>query len=80
MSSVIASGVFRGGGIVPWPPLWRMRKFFEGLEGRWKGGWPPIGRIYGSRTENWRLEKVSKKRSPSWMSVGCPPKKQVDSW
>jgi hypothetical protein len=43
-------------------PLWRMRKFLEGLEGRWKGGWPPVGRIYGSGTENWRVEKVSKKK------------------
>jgi hypothetical protein len=45
---IVISGVFRGA-IVPWPPLWLMGKFFEGLEDRWKdrwkGGWPPFGRI-----------------------------------
>jgi hypothetical protein len=38
------SGVFRrGGGIVPWPPpLADGNFFFEGLEDRWTGGWPPL--------------------------------------
>jgi hypothetical protein len=41
-----------GGGIVPWPPLWLMGKFFCGLEDRWKGGWPPFRRIWA---ENWKI-------------------------
>jgi hypothetical protein len=51
-----------GGGIVPWPLLWLMGKFFEGLEGRWKAGGPPLDGS-GLRIG----EKVSKKKgSPSW--------------
>jgi hypothetical protein len=43
-----------GGGIVPWPPpLWLVGKFFEGLEDRWKGGWPPP-RLDGSGAQKWR--------------------------
>jgi hypothetical protein len=44
-----------------------MGKLFEGLEGRWKGRWPPLG---GSGPE--KLEKVTKKGR----QVGSSPKKK----
>jgi hypothetical protein len=42
---------YLGGGHCAMAPLWLMGKFFEGLEDRWKGGWPPLD---GSGAENWR--------------------------
>jgi hypothetical protein len=73
-SCTAPSGVFRGGGIVPWPPpLWLMENFFEGLEDRWTGGWPSAFRRIWA--ENWRkLEKVSKKGR----QVGCCLKRSTD--
>jgi hypothetical protein len=57
---------------VPCPPFGWVRKFFEGAEDRWKGGWPPFGRAdLGDLglDENWR--KLEKKVA----KVGRSPKK-----
>jgi hypothetical protein len=69
----LSSGVFRGGAIVPWPPLWLSEIFFEGLEEGWTGRWPPpscgsglSGPKIGGKLEKVTKKKKKKKRSSSW--------------
>jgi hypothetical protein len=52
-----------------------MENFFEGLEDRWTGGWPPFRRIWaiwGRELEkNWR--KLVKKGRQLFVAVKWPP-------